>query len=228
MNTEENDITIGPLKLLGLFFMLVAICGVFFAIGYSLGKTSAHEQALNDKGPMSASVSAPVVGNPNAAKPSAGVAAKTERENNAGSEAASDSSAPDLTFFNAVKRSDRNAPATSADGKTPAKSEKAATPVAKSDAAPAPVEVAAKTAPTTELAPAVTPAASGGFSRRIAQKELQRLRGQQYSGARQVLPRAGGPVFDNAGCRGHEGAADGRGVQPNREKELGVVRLRPA
>ena len=116
MNTEENDITIGPLKLLGLFFMLVAICGVFFAIGYSLGKTSAHEQALNDKGPMSASVSAPVVGNPNAAKPSAGVAAKTERENNAGSEAASDSSAPDLTFFNAVKRSDRNAPATSADG----------------------------------------------------------------------------------------------------------------
>ena len=159
MNTEENDITIGPLKLLGLFFMLVAICGVFFAIGYSLGKTSAHEQALNDKGPMSASVSAPVAGNPNAAKPSAGVAAKTERENNAGSEAASDSSAPDLTFFNAVKRGDRNAPA---------KSEKAATPVAKSDAAPAPVEVAAKTAPTPELAPAVTPTASGGFVVQVA------------------------------------------------------------
>ena len=168
MNTEENDITIGPLKLLGLFFMLVAICGVFFAIGYSLGKTSAHEQALNDRGPMSASVSAPGVGNPNAAKPSAGVAAKTERENNAGSEAASDSSAPDLTFFNAVKRSDRNTPATSAAGKTPAKSEKAATPVAKSDAAPAPVEVAAKTAPTPELAPAVTPTASGGFVVQVA------------------------------------------------------------
>ena len=27
--------------------MLVMICGVFFAIGYSLGKTSAREQALN-------------------------------------------------------------------------------------------------------------------------------------------------------------------------------------
>ena len=55
MATEDSDITIGPGKLLGLFFMLVAICGVFFAIGYSLGKTSAREQAMNDKPPLSAS-----------------------------------------------------------------------------------------------------------------------------------------------------------------------------
>ena len=34
MEAEERDITIGPGKLLGLFFMLVMICGVFFAIGY--------------------------------------------------------------------------------------------------------------------------------------------------------------------------------------------------
>ena len=47
MEDEERDITIGPGKLLGLFFMLVVICGVFFAIGYSLGKTSPREQALN-------------------------------------------------------------------------------------------------------------------------------------------------------------------------------------
>jgi len=40
MEAEERDVTIGPGKLLGLFFMLVVICGVFFAIGYSLGKTS--------------------------------------------------------------------------------------------------------------------------------------------------------------------------------------------
>ena len=57
MATEDTDITIGPGKLLGLFFMLVTICGVFFAIGYSLGKTSAREQAMNDKTPLSVSLS---------------------------------------------------------------------------------------------------------------------------------------------------------------------------
>jgi DedD protein len=105
MATEDSDITIGPGKLLGLFFMLVAICGVFFAIGYSLGKTSAREQAMNDKTPLSASLSAPVVGDASAAKPSAVVAAKTEPETAATQEPKQEE--PDLTFFNSVKRSDR-------------------------------------------------------------------------------------------------------------------------
>ncbi len=80
MEAEERDITIGPGKLLGLFFMLVMICGVFFAIGYSLGKTSAREQALNDKAPLNASMSAPIVGDSSVAKPSAASQTKTEPE----------------------------------------------------------------------------------------------------------------------------------------------------
>ena len=79
MEDEERDITIGPGKLLGLFFMLVVICGVFFAIGYSLGKTSAREQALNDKSPLNASISAPIVGDPSAPKPSAAYAREGAR-----------------------------------------------------------------------------------------------------------------------------------------------------
>lgn len=108
MATDDGDITIGPLKLLGLFFMLVAICGVFFAIGYSLGKTSAREQAMNDKNPLSASLAAPAVGDSSAAKPSAAVAAKSGPDASTTQEPTAEPSAPDLTFFNAVKQSDRS------------------------------------------------------------------------------------------------------------------------
>ena len=38
MAADDTEITLGVGKLLGLFFLLAAICGVFFSIGYSLGK----------------------------------------------------------------------------------------------------------------------------------------------------------------------------------------------
>ena len=107
MATEDSDITIGPGKLLGLFFMLVAICGVFFAIGYSLGKTSAREQAMNDKTPLSASLAAPSVGDSSAAKPSAAVPTKNQSDTAASQDQGAKQEEPDLTFFNSVKRSDR-------------------------------------------------------------------------------------------------------------------------
>jgi cell division protein FtsN len=106
MEAEERDITIGPGKLLGLFFMLATICGVFFGIGYSLGKTSAHEQALNDKAPLSASLTAPAVGDASAPKPSAAVPSKPEPETAAAAEQENAPKGPDLTFFDAVKRKD--------------------------------------------------------------------------------------------------------------------------
>jgi len=109
MMNEESDVTIGPGKLLGLFFMLVVICGVFFAIGYSLGKTSAREQALSDKNPLNASLSAPVVGDASAPKPSAGVSAKPAADLNAEEDKQSGPSGPDLTFFNSVKKSELGA-----------------------------------------------------------------------------------------------------------------------
>jgi cell division septation protein DedD len=168
MNTEESDITIGPLKLLGLFFMLVVICGVFFAIGYSLGKTSAREQALNDKTALNASTAAPVVSNPAAAKPSAGVVSKSEPDGNAGADLSNEPSSPDLTFFNAVKRSDRNTPATKGDSKATTKPEVKAAGPAVTDSSAAPVEVAAKTGPKAEAAPAITPAPGGGFVVQVA------------------------------------------------------------
>ena len=120
---DESDITLGPGKLLGLFFMLVAVCGVFFAIGYSLGKTSAREQSLNDKTSLSASLGAPAVGEPSAAKPSAVVSAKSEPTAATGDEASADKPKSDMTFYEAVKKTDRNSQPASTDGAPPVASQ---------------------------------------------------------------------------------------------------------
>jgi len=169
MEDEERDITIGPGKLLGLFFMLVVICGVFFAIGYSLGKTSAREQALNDKAPLSAAISAPIVGDPSAPKPSA--ASQGKAETSSADQKPDVPSSPDLTFFNAVKRDDRNSPkdAKAAEPTTKAKVEPPSATVPKTEAmAAAQTSAAGKQLATSDPTPAVTPSANGTFVVQIA------------------------------------------------------------
>ena len=171
MEDEERDITIGPGKLLGLFFMLVVICGVFFAIGYSLGKTSAREQALNDKSPLNASINAPIVGDPSAPKPSAASQGKAETETSASDKNGDGPSSPDLTFFNAVKRDDRNSSkdAKAAETATSAKVQPPSTTVPKAEAAaPAQAGAVGKQVAKADPMPAVTPAANGSFVVQIA------------------------------------------------------------
>ena len=171
MDTDERDITIGPGKLLGLFFMLVAICGVFFAIGYSLGKTSAREQAINDKAPLSASLTAPAVGDSNAPKPSAVVPVKSEPEANPSQEQPAGKSEPDLTFYNAVKQTDRGAQPTTSEA-TSSASAKAVPKSAPAEATPAPPAVdtsaTAKAAGTSGAKSAVASLANGSFVVQIA------------------------------------------------------------
>src|SRR5580700_7011052 len=38
--TQDTEITLGTGKMLGLFFGLVALCAVFFGMGFSLGRSS--------------------------------------------------------------------------------------------------------------------------------------------------------------------------------------------
>lgn len=178
MATEDSDITIGPVKLLGLFFMLVAICGVFFAIGYSLGKTSASEQAINDKAPLNASLTAPAMGESGAPKPSAVVPAKSEPEAAASQEQAAAKSGPELTFYNSVKQNDRGAQAAATEtASAKAAEEKIAdqpdpksTPLATGGIATQAPEShsVTKATPATEVKAAVSAGAAGAFVVQIA------------------------------------------------------------
>jgi cell division septation protein DedD len=82
---KDTEITLGTGKMLALFFALVALCGVFFGVGFSLGKRTARSAntELSPAGPGAGSALRPP-----AAKPS------------------STSSASGMTFYKAVEQKD--------------------------------------------------------------------------------------------------------------------------
>ncbi len=149
MAAEDTEITLGVGKLLGLFFLLAAICGVFFSIGYSLGKSSGREQALNDQ-PAQVSASsdaAPTGSEASETKPSAAVAVKPDTATPASDEANATNQQNSMTFYKAVQQSGPNA------APAPEASQAAAT-----TPAPGPKVVVASAAPVTSAPAASAPA----------------------------------------------------------------------
>jgi DedD protein len=89
-SSHDTEITLGTAKLLGLFFGLVGICAVFFALGYTLGRKS-------DSGLAAATTLAPLRA-ANGVKPGgSGAAASTP-----------------MTFYKAVEQQNANPQLTSA------------------------------------------------------------------------------------------------------------------
>ena len=115
-STPDTEITLGTGKLLMLFFGLVAMCAVFFGMGYSLGRGSGK--------PAIAEAAAPVSGNPHPAV-----------------QRTSESSKSDLTFYKAVEQKDADPSLTPAAQTTqaPADTNSAAN---KSPVAPDPAAIA--------------------------------------------------------------------------------------
>jgi DedD protein len=52
MASQDTEITLGTGKMLAIFFTLVAICAVFFGLGFTLGKNSAHPSLSADSALM--------------------------------------------------------------------------------------------------------------------------------------------------------------------------------
>jgi DedD protein len=100
MAEEDTEITLGTGKLLGLFFMLALTCGIFFAVGYSLGKTAEREQALKNQPAQSLPADPDVATAKNSATsaPSGKVTAAAEKEETPSEPA------PKMTFYNSVKQ----------------------------------------------------------------------------------------------------------------------------
>ena len=84
--SADTEITLDVFKLLALFFALVALCGVFFGLGYSWGKNSAKSLPLEVTQPVATTA----VEHPSAAK-------ANENQN----------ASSNLTFYKAV--ADKNA-----------------------------------------------------------------------------------------------------------------------
>ncbi len=94
-SSEDTEITLGTGKLLFLFFGLVGVCALFFALGYSLGRKSEPSIAATTTAPQVSS---------NTSKASGG---------------AGTNPAQPMTFYKAVEQKDANPELTPpADGKT--------------------------------------------------------------------------------------------------------------
>src|SRR5271163_1572661 len=126
---QDTEITLGTAKLLSLFFGLVIICAVFFALGYTLGRKT-------DAG-LTPSAAVPPQTASNGLKP-------------AGS--ASPQPAPPMTFYKAVEQKDANPQLTPATSDT-----NSATPAAASQPATSPAASSSGTSsPATQTPPSPT------------------------------------------------------------------------
>jgi cell division septation protein DedD len=104
MASHDTEITLGTGKMLALFFGLVALCGLFFGLGFSLGRGSVHSSASAD--PTQVSGSGPVL------RPS-------------GMKSGDNSSADGMTYYKTVEQKD-GAAATDSQGKESPKQERQA------------------------------------------------------------------------------------------------------
>ena len=115
MEAQDQEVTLGTGRLLGLFFGLVIICALFFSVGFSLGRRSAPEPVV------AANTTAPAIVATGAdAKPSpmrAEAASKPDCATPGGCpEAAPKSTTDELTFYKAVEQ---NAPKAKLEPPTP-------------------------------------------------------------------------------------------------------------
>ena len=112
-SSQDTEITLGTGKLLVMFFGLVGICALFFALGYSLGRKS--DSAITT---ASAAITPPVAPGTNKASGASGAA-------------------PQMTFYKSVEQKDANPQLTPpADAKTDTAASAASAP-ASANATPA-------------------------------------------------------------------------------------------
>lgn len=137
---QDTEITLGTGKLLGIFFVMVVICGAFFTMGYLFGHSSAGTS------PSTAIVSTiPTTGN-TGSKPSANGAKATNAQNcPPGSSNCTPGSGPDSSFYSTVS------------AKEPSASQPATSPAAPAAAAPS-----------ADGAPENKPAATGSYMVQVA------------------------------------------------------------
>jgi DedD protein len=136
-SSQDTEITLGTGKLLVLFFGLVAICALFFAVGYSLGRKSEPSMTAASATPAPQTSS-------NTSKSSSGTSQ------------ANPQAAP-MTFYKAVEQKEANPELTPAtDPKTDTKTDTTTQPANAAPGSAAPAQAPATNAPDTNKDPNTT------------------------------------------------------------------------
>jgi DedD protein len=112
-SSQDTEITLGTAKLLSLFFGLVMVCAVFFALGYTLGRKSDVGLAAGANTPLQTSIGPKPAGS------------------------ASTQPAPSMTFYKAVEQKDANAQLTTPSTDAASENSAAGQPAAQTTGTPA-------------------------------------------------------------------------------------------
>lgn len=109
MVEQDTEITLGAGKILGLFFGLVILCGIFFGAGYTLGKNASSTQT----GAITPAAGGTTTG---AAKPSPNIAGQqpTKSQDCPTPDGCGQPKSDDLTFYKTVEQSEPDAQLTPA------------------------------------------------------------------------------------------------------------------
>ncbi|HXO33803.1 MAG TPA: SPOR domain-containing protein [Candidatus Acidoferrales bacterium] len=142
-SSQDTEITLGTAKLLGLFFGLVGICAVFFALGYTLGRKS-------DSGLAAATTLAPLR------------AAKGVKPGGSGATA----STP-MTFYKAVEQQNANPQLSSAAAAT-ATTDASRQPTAASSTSSAGSSSSGESVPTSNPPDPMAPVPASGYFVQVA------------------------------------------------------------
>jgi DedD protein len=125
---RDSEATPGTGRLLGLFFGLVVLCAVFFAFGFTLGRSAVHAEPAP---PATASVASPGLAPSGEPKPEAGVVAENSDCPNGDCSTPREEAPPsrdELTFYKAVSQKEPEArllPPDPPPSQTPARSKPA-------------------------------------------------------------------------------------------------------
>jgi DedD protein len=139
---KDTEITLGTGHMLAIFFILVLICAVFFAMGFSLGRRTALAGVVNP-------ISSPV-----------GISASTVRPSAAKTDASQPQSS-DFSFYKAV--GEKNA-----DGALPPQNSKSAPEAASSNTGAPAADASVGTTPKSASDAASAPPAGGSYYVQVA------------------------------------------------------------
>jgi DedD protein len=108
-NSEDTEITLGTGKMLAIFFGLVALCAVFFGMGFSLGKNSSAPNGMPANSNASTPRSAAVKPSSSAASPD--LSYKTVGQKEADTSLPANANAPDTSTPSSESQSAATDPA---------------------------------------------------------------------------------------------------------------------
>jgi DedD protein len=124
MSDQDTEITLGTGKLLGLFFGLVAVCGLFFGLGFMLGKSSAPSGAslVSENAPAGLATS-------NTAKPSSAHPLEVKAQQGDCPQGQNCTPTPEMSFYKSDEQSSATSSSAAKDAAAPLVQSAAPTPV---------------------------------------------------------------------------------------------------